>query len=129
MPAKRKSKPLRKRKPETRNRKRKASEPDTIRSKTLRSTLDPTRRREISETGPEADPPQTGLSAGDLEGLEIDDEEDFESVAELAHEGQDLEAEEVESFERAPNADQGDLKPRKVPNPTGPRKFSDRNRI
>jgi len=129
MPAKRKSKTLRKRKAEAGSGKRKPAERDSIRSKTLRSTLDPTRRREISETGPEEDLPRTGLSAGDLEGLEIDDEEDFESVAELVHEGQDLEAEEVEAIERAPNADQGDLKPRRIPNRTGPRKFSDRNRI
>ncbi|HTC61254.1 MAG TPA: hypothetical protein VK709_00285 [Candidatus Saccharimonadales bacterium] len=67
------------------------------------------------------------ISAGDLEGLETDDNEDFESVAELADEGQDLEAEEVEAVERTPNADQGDLKPRKAPNRSG--KFSDRNRI
>jgi hypothetical protein len=68
-----------------------------------------------------------GSSAGDLEGLETDDSEDFESVAELVSEGQDLEAEEIQSIERAPNADQSELKPRKVPNRTG--KFSDRNRI
>jgi hypothetical protein len=129
MPAKRKSKPLRKKKPAARSRKRKAAGKDPIRSGTLRSTLDPTRTKEISETGPETDAPPTGALAGDLEGLETDDSEDFESVAELASEGQDLEAEEVESMERAPNADQGDLKPRKVPNRTGPRKFSDRNRI
>jgi len=64
-----------------------------------------------------------------LEGLETDDNEDFETVAELANEGQDLEAEEMQAIERTPNADQGELKPRKVPNRTGPRNFSDRNRI
>jgi hypothetical protein len=129
MRAKRKSKPLRKRKSTVRTRKRNADERDPIRSKTLRSTLDPTRTREISETGPEAEPPQTGTSAGDLEGLVTDEDEDFESVAELSNEGQDLEAEEVDAIERTPNADQGELKPRKVPNRTAPGKFSDRNRI
>jgi hypothetical protein len=129
MPAKRKSKPLRKKKPAPKSRSRKLAKKDPIRSGTLRSTLDPTRSRELEETGPEPDAPGSGASAGDLEGLEIDDTEDFESVAELVNEGQDLEAEQVESFERAPNADQGDLKPRKVPSGTKPGKFSDRNRI
>ena len=127
MPAKRKSKARSKRKTGIKSPKRKTAKRDPIQSKTLRSTLDPTRTREISETGPETEQPLTGASAGDLEGLETDDNEDFESVAELSNEGQDLEAEEVEAIERTPNADQGDLKPRKVPNRSG--KFSDRNRI
>jgi hypothetical protein len=129
MPTKRKSKPPRKKKPAAKGRARKTSAKDPVRSGTLRSTLDPTRTREFEESGPERDAPETGASAGDLEGLETDDNEDFESVAELVSEGQDLEAEEVESIERAPNADQGDLKPRKVPSANKPGKFSDRNRI
>jgi hypothetical protein len=127
MPAKRKSKAMRKRKTGASSRKRKTVKRDPIQSKTLRSTLDPTRAREMTETGPETETSQTEISAGDLEGLETDDNEEFESVAELADEGQDLEAEEVEAIETTPNADQGDLKPRKVPNRSG--KFSDRNRI
>jgi hypothetical protein len=127
MPAKRKSKPLRKRKLATGGRARKVAKEGPIRSGTLKSTLDPSRGREIAEAGPETDAPLMGSSAGDLEGLETDDSEDFESVAELVSEGQDLEAEEIQSIERAPNADQSELKPRKVPNRTG--KFSDRNRI
>lgn len=127
MPPKHKSKFVRKRKPATKSRTRKSDGEDPIRSGTLRSTLDPSRKREISEADPDTDAPQTGASAGDLEGLETDDSEDFESVAELVSEGQDLEAEEIESMERAPNADQSELKPRKAPNRPG--KFSDRNRI
>jgi|SRR5665213_2117050 len=129
MPAKRKSKPLRKKKAATKRRSRKSAVKDPIRSGTLRSTLDPTRTREIEEVEPETDAPELGSSAGDLEGLETDDNEDFESVAELVSEGQDLEAEQIESIENTPNADQGDLKPRKVPSGTKPGKFSDRNRI
>jgi hypothetical protein len=129
MPTKRKSKPLRKKKSAPKSRARKSSAKDPIRSGTLRSTLDPTRRKELAEAGPEADAPESGSSAGDLEGLETDDNEDFESIAELVSEGQDLEAEEVASIERAPNADQGDLKPRTVPSGAKPRKFSDRNRL
>lgn len=129
MAVKRRSKSLRKRKPATRTRKRTAAQREPVRSATLRSTLDPTRTREISETDPASGPTQTGASTGDLDGLETDDGEDFETVAELADEGQDLEAEEVEAIERTPNADQGDLKLRKVPSRTAPRKFSDRNRI
>jgi hypothetical protein len=127
MPAKRKSKAMRKRKTGAGSRKRKTVKRDPIQSNTLRSTLDPTRTREISEKDPESELPQSGALAGDLEGLETDDNEEFESVAELVDEGQDLEAEEVEAIERTPNADQGDLKPRKVPNRSG--KYSDRNRI
>lgn len=129
MATKKKTKAVRKRKPATKSRTRKTTGRDPIRSGRLRSTLDPTRAEEISESSSETDAPITGSSSGDLEGLETDDSEDFESVAELANEGQDLEAEEVESMERAPNADQSELKPRKVPNETGPGKFSDRNRI
>jgi hypothetical protein len=129
MPTKRKTKPLRKKKPAAKSRARKSAAKDPIRSGTLRSSLDPTRSREFEEGGPETDAPETGISAGDLEGLETDDNEDFESVAELVAEGQDLEAEEVESIENAPNADQSELKPRKVPSGNKPGKFSDRNRI
>ena len=130
MPAKRKNKPIRKKKPVAKSRSRKSgAAKDPIRSGTLRSTLDPTRTREIAEEGPETDTPTSGASSGDLEGLETDDNEDFESVAELANEGQDLEAEEIEAMERAPNADQGDLKPRKVPSGAKTGKFSDRNRL
>ncbi|HET6143328.1 MAG TPA: hypothetical protein VFE02_07440 [Candidatus Acidoferrales bacterium] len=129
MPTKRKTKQLRKKKPAPKGRARRSSAKDPIRSGTLRSALDPTRTREFQESGPETEAPETGASAGDLEGLETDDNEDFESVAELVSEGQDLEAEELESIEKAPNADQGDLKPRKVPSGTKPGKFSDRNRL
>jgi hypothetical protein len=129
MPTKRKSKPLRKKKPDVKNRARKSAQKDSIRSGSLRSTLDPTRTREFAEAEPETEAPQTGASAGDLEGLETDENEDFESVAELVNEGQDWEAEELESIEKAPNADQGDLKPRKVPSGTKPGKYSDRNRL
>ena len=129
MPAKRKTKPLRKKKPARKSRSRKLAAKDPIQSGSLRSTLDPTRTREIEETGPEIDAPESGASSGDLEGLETDDNEDFESVAELANEGQDLEAEQVESIERAPNADQSELKPRKVPSGSKTGKFADRNRI
>ena len=129
MPAKRKTKPLRKKKPARKSRSRKPAAKDPIRSRTLRSTLDPTRTREIEETTPDPDAPKIGDFAGDLEGLETDDNEDFESVAELANEGQDLEAEVVESMERAPNADQSELKPRQVPSGSKTGKFADRNRI
>lgn len=129
MPAKRKMKPSRKKKSAPAGRSRNPIEKDPVQSRTLRSSLDPTRRTEISEIGPDTDVPTAGASAGDLEGLETDDREDFESVAELVNEGQDLQAEEIDSIERAPNADQGDLKPRKVPAGIKTGKFSDRNRL
>jgi hypothetical protein len=132
MPTKRKSKPARKskkKKPAPKRRSRKSAKKDPIRSGSLRSTLDPTRTREMQEAEPEIDAAELGSSAGDLEGLETDDSEDFESVAELVSEGQDLEAEQLESIERAPNADQSELKPRKVPSVDKAGKFSDRNRL
>ena len=104
-----------------------------LRSGTLDSALDPklnsVAQREPPTDNPEERPEASGALSGDLQGLERDEDEENESVAELVEEGQDLEAEEVEAMETAPEPDKGALKPRKVPNPVQPNDFKDRNRI
>lgn len=128
--ASRKRKPARDHKKRSSRSVRPASEP---RSGSLDSTLDPrlhsVPEREPPTDNPEARPEADGALSGDLQGLERDEDEENESVAELVEEGQDLEAEEVEAMETAPEPDKGALKPRKVPNPVQPNDFKDRNRI
>jgi|SRR5579872_146218 len=70
-----------------------------------------------------------GEQSGDFEGLEIHERKGFESVTELAEEGQDLEAERLDAVEKAPDPDQTELKTRKIPDQPVPRKFEDRNRL
>jgi hypothetical protein len=100
-----------------------------IESGSLKSSLDPKSNGRISKNQAGTERQQPNTSAGDLEGLETEESEDFESVAELADEGQDLEAEQIDSIARTPDPDQSELKPRLVPEPVKPRKFSDRSRI
>src|ERR1700730_15040903 len=57
--------------------------------------------------------------SGDFEGLETHERKGFESVTELADEGQDLEAERLEAIEKAPDPDQSELKSRDLPNESG----------
>jgi len=74
-------------------------------------------------------PALRGEQSGDFEGLEIHERKGFESVTELAEEGQDLEAERLDAVEKAPDPDQTELKTRDLPNQSRPRKFEDRNRL
>jgi hypothetical protein len=74
-------------------------------------------------------PALRGEQSGDFEGLETHERKGFESVTELAEEGQDLEAERLDAVEKAPDPDQTELKTRNLPNETRPRKFEDRNRL
>jgi hypothetical protein len=59
--------------------------------------------------------PGAGGQSGDLEGLSETEFADSESVAELAEEGQDYEAEIVSGVENAPEPDQGEVKTHEVP--------------
>jgi hypothetical protein len=59
--------------------------------------------------------PGAGGQSGDVEGLSETEMADSESVAELAEEGQDYEAEVVSGVENAPDADQGEVKTHEVP--------------
>jgi hypothetical protein len=74
-------------------------------------------------------PALRGEQSGDFEGLEVHERKGFESVSELADEGQDLEAERLDAVEKAPDPDQTELKTRKSPSQPAPRKFEDRNRL
>lgn len=109
---------------------RKVKEP---KSGTLRSALDPKwaslPEKEPANDNPDAQPQLTGALSGDLQGLDREEDEAYESVAELADEGQDLEAEEIEAIENAPDPDTGPLKPRKVADSEELNDFKDRNRL
>ena len=121
-------------KPPLKKRKTSASKPAVLKqadepisgNKSLRSSL--SSRRQFP---PSTDhrPALRGEQSGDFEGLEIHERKGFESVRELADEGQNLEAERLEAVEKAPEPDQAELKSRNLPSQSGPRKFEDRNRL
>jgi hypothetical protein len=125
---------MKKRKHVLRKRKSASSRPAVVKqadepisgNKSLSSSLNSDR-----QFSPASDqrPALRGEQSGDFEGLEIHERKGFESVTELADEGQDLEAERLEAVEKAPDPDQSELRSRKVPNISGPRKFEDRNRL
>jgi hypothetical protein len=76
-------------------------------------------------------PPKRGLGAeaagqsGDTEGLSRDELADSESVEELAAEGQGYEASVIDAIENAPNADQGEVRTRQVPEDDVPQEYLD----
>jgi hypothetical protein len=59
--------------------------------------------------------PSAGGQSGDIQGLSRNEDVDTESVEELVEEGQALEAEYVSGVENAPDADQGEIRTREVP--------------
>src|ERR1700693_240941 len=59
--------------------------------------------------------PAAGGQSGDIQGLPRDEDVDTESVEELGEEGQALEGEYVGGGENAPDADQGEIRTREVP--------------
>jgi hypothetical protein len=59
--------------------------------------------------------PNAGGQSGDIQALPRDEDVDSESVEELAEEGQAFEAEVVSGVENAPDADQGEVRTREVP--------------
>jgi hypothetical protein len=59
--------------------------------------------------------PNSGGQSGDTQGLSDLEESSFESVEELVEEGQFFEAEVVSGIENAPDADQGPVRTRQVP--------------
>ena len=61
----------------------------------------------------------------DLQGISMRDRADSESVGELLDEGQTLEAEAVQGVEDAPDADQGDVRTREVPEDDVPQEYLD----
>ncbi len=69
--------------------------------------------------------PDTGGQSGDVQGLSGREVADSESVEELAEEGQDYEAGIVSGVENAPDADQGEVKTREVPENDVPEEYLD----
>lgn len=63
--------------------------------------------------------------SSDSEGLSAVEDVDSESVAELADEGQAFEAEVVDAVENAPDADQGEIRTREVPENDVPPEYRD----
>ena len=68
---------------------------------------------------------QSGLQSGDLQGLSGKDDIEFESVEELAAEGQAREAELVSGMAEARDPDQGEIKTHEVPADDVPQEYRD----
>jgi hypothetical protein len=125
---------IKKRKPLLKRRKSSTNRPTVLKqsdepisgNKSLGSSLNS--KRQFSPATDQR-PALRGEQSGDFEGLEIHERKGFESVTELAEEGQDLEAERLDAVEKAPDPDQTELKTRNLTNETRPRKFEDRNRL
>ena len=67
--------------------------------------------------------PGAGGQSGDNQGLSRKEDVDSESVEELTEEGQDFEAEVVSGVENAPDADQGEVRTREVPEDDFPEEY------
>ena len=69
--------------------------------------------------------PGAGGQSGDTEGLSDAEIADSESVEELVEEGQAFEAGVVSGVENAPNADEGEVRTRQVPEDDVPQEYLD----
>src|SRR5438552_4203094 len=67
--------------------------------------------------------PSSGGQSGDTQGLTNIEDMDSESVEELVEEGQYLEAELISGIENAPNADQGPVRTKAVPEDDVPTEY------
>jgi|SRR5271156_2084896 hypothetical protein len=67
--------------------------------------------------------PGAGGQSGDNQRLSRKEDVDSESVEELTEEGQDFEAEVVSGVENAPDADQGEVRTREVPEDDVPEEY------
>ena len=65
--------------------------------------------------------------SGDTEGLSRTEEADSESVEELLEEGQAFEAGVISGVENAPDADQGGVRTRQVPEDDVPQEYLDKD--
>ena len=70
---------------------------------------------------------RTGGQAGDTQGLSGVAETDSESVKELLEEGQSFEAEVLEGVENVPDADQGEIRTREIPEDDVPGEYLDKD--
>lgn len=71
--------------------------------------------------------PRSGGQSGDLQGLSDHARADGESVGELLEEGNAFEAEIVKGVEDAPDADEGEIRTREVPEDDVPEEYLDRD--
>ena len=70
----------------------------------------------------------SGGGGGDYSGMSVVEGADSESPRELLEEGQTFEAGIVEAVQNAPNADQGEVRTREVPEDDVPREYDDEDR-
>src|SRR6266853_3198957 len=70
---------------------------------------------------------ESGGQSGDTQGLSRRSYDDSESVEELMEEGQYMEAEAVSGVENAPDADQGEVRTRQVPEDDVPEEYKDQD--
>jgi hypothetical protein len=71
--------------------------------------------------------PDSAGQSGDTQGLSRQEYVDSESVEELMEEGQYMEAEAVSGVENAPDADEGEVHTREVPEDDVPEEYTDRD--
>ena len=69
--------------------------------------------------------PESGGQSGDIQGLSEAEVADSESVEELVEEGQAFEAGVIEGVENAPDADEGEVRTREVPEDDVPEEYLD----
>ena len=71
--------------------------------------------------------PRSGGQSGDLQGLSDSARADGESVGELLEEGNAFEAEIIKGVEDVPDADEGEIRTREVPEDDVPKEYLDRD--
>ena len=71
--------------------------------------------------------PKSAGQSGDNQGLSEVADADSESVDELAEEGQDFEAQVIDGVENAPDADEGPIRTREVPEDDVPEEYRDQD--
>jgi hypothetical protein len=82
----------------------------------------------LSAVKPKARSARAAAGAGDYSGVSPVESADAESPKELLEEGQTFEAEAVSGVQDAPNADQGEVKTREVPEDDVPPEYLDPDR-
>ena len=82
----------------------------------------------LSAVRPKARSARVGGGAGDYRGISVVEGADSESPKELLEEGQTFEAGIVDGVQNAPNADEGEIRTREVPEDDVPPEYDDLDR-
>jgi hypothetical protein len=82
----------------------------------------------LSAVRPKTRTARVGGGAGDYRGISVVEGADSESPKELLEEGQTFEAGIVEAVQNAPNADEGEIRTREVPEDDVPPEYDDMDR-